>query len=148
MKGVDESTVGMVKGDAFARELGVELEKIEPGYARVSLRLRPDHLNFLGLVHGGVIFSLADAGFAAASNSYGTRAVALHVSIDFLRPPGPGSRLTAEVRQQGRAGKMGYYLMEVREEGGETVARLAGWAYHTGKPLREDKGDGPPDPRS
>ncbi|MEJ5186703.1 MAG: hotdog fold thioesterase [Candidatus Geothermincolales bacterium] len=132
---VDRGVQEVIEGDPYASELGAELEEIRPGYARVSLRLRPEHLNFLGLVHGGIIFSLADVAFAAASNSFGTRAVALHVSVDYLRPPGPGSRLTAEVRHEGRAGKMGYYLMEVRDEGGDTVARLVGWAYHTGKPL-------------
>ncbi len=127
----------LARGDPFSRALGIELEEIGPGYARVSLRLSHQHMNFLGLVHGGVIFSLADAGFAAASNSYGTRAVALHVSVDYLRPPRPGSRLEAEVRKGAQAGKMGHYLMEVRDDSGETVARLSGWAYHTKRPLEE-----------
>lgn len=41
-------------------------------------------LNFHGLPHGGVIFSLADAAFAAACNSYGQAAVTLNVNISFL----------------------------------------------------------------
>lgn len=137
---VDRKVKDLMENDPFARELGVELLEVRPGYARVSLRTRSEHLNFLGLVHGGAIFSLADAGFAAASNSYGTRAVALQISIDFLRPPKKESRLEAEVWQDARAGKMGHYLMEVRDDEGEPVARLSGWAYHTGRPLLENGG--------
>ena len=64
--------------DPFARFLGIELLELGEGYSRVALTVQDHMLNFHGLPHGGVIFSLADAAFAAACNSHGQVAVALN----------------------------------------------------------------------
>ena len=64
-------------------------------------------------MHGGVIFALADAVFAAASNSREVVSVATHVSIDFLRAPRAGEELTATCRENLLARKVGHYAMEV-----------------------------------
>ena len=64
--------------DRFARGLGLRLVALEQGRAVVELATRPDHCSDLGKVHGGVLFSLADAALAAASNSRtGEMAVAI-----------------------------------------------------------------------
>ena len=57
--------------DRFAARCGIELLAVSPGQARARMSLRPDHLNGLGSVQGGAIFTLADFAFAAASNSHG-----------------------------------------------------------------------------
>jgi acyl-CoA thioesterase len=135
---VDGRSREIIAGDAYAEYLGAELLDIKPGWAKVGLRLNGNHVNFLGMIHGGVIFSLADVAFGAAANSFGTRAMALTVGIDFLAAAKPDDELTAEVELITRAGKMGYYRMMVTGAGGETIARCHGWAYHTGKPLDEE----------
>ena len=132
---VDRSTRDIIGADSYAAYLGAELTDIRPGWARVTLTLKDDHLNFMGLIHGGVIFSLADVAFGAAANSFGSKAMALSVNINFQAPAPPGDTITAEVELISRAGKMGYYDMKVRDSGGKDVAYCSGWAYHTGKPL-------------
>ena len=109
---------------------------LRPGWARVAMKLEENHLNFMGMIHGGVIFSLADVAFGAAANSFGTRAMALSVGIDFLAAPKIVGEMTAEVELVQRAGKMGFYRMQVTDAEGVIVAQCHGWAYHTGKPLR------------
>lgn len=138
-KRVESKTREIIGGDRYAEYLGAELSEIEPGRAKVRLKLRDDHLNFMGLIHGGVIFSLADVAFGAAANSFGSRAMALSVNIDFLSPVKTEDTLTAEVRLLTRAGKMGYYSMDVTDSSGMAIAQCRGWAYHTGKTL--DSGD-------
>jgi acyl-CoA thioesterase len=135
---VDDKTRDILRSDGFADYLGIKLLDVEPGKARVSLQLGKRHLNFHGMVHGGVIFSLADAAFAAASNSFGSKAVALSVNIDFLSAADTSDELTAEVEQLSRAGKMGYYSMKVLDSSGTTIALCRGWAYHTGKPFHKE----------
>ncbi len=125
----------LISSDAFAAHLGVELEEVRPGYARMRMNLGERHRNFLGMVHGGAIFSLADAAFAAASNSFGTKAVAVHVGIDYLAATGDSPFLVAEVEFVSRAGKIGNYDMKVRDSRGEVIATCHGWVYHTGRPL-------------
>ena len=130
-----ERLAEIVRSDAFAAQLGVELEEIRPGYARMRMDLDERHRNFLGMVHGGAIFGLADAAFAAASNSFGTKAVAVHVGIDYLAATGDSPFLVAEVEFVSRAGKIGNYEMKVRGSAGEIIAACRGWVYHTGQPL-------------
>lgn len=131
----------IIESDSYARHLGARLVEIRPGYARVAMELGPQHLNFMGMIHGGVIFGLADVAFGAAANSFGTRAMALSVGIDFLAAPAVQGEMTAEVEIVARAGKMGYYRMVVTDAGGKVVAQCKGWAYHTGRPLSPE-GDG------
>lgn len=125
-----------IAADRYAGHLGAELIDLRPGWARVAMKLEENHLNFMGMIHGGVIFSLADVAFGAAANSFGTRAMALSVGIDFLAAPKIVGEMTAEVELVQRAGKMGFYRMQVTDAEGVIVAQCHGWAYHTGKPLR------------
>ncbi len=119
--------------DPFATLLGIELIEIREGYARARLRLGDDHLNFNGSPHGGVVFALADAVFAAASNSREVVSVATHVSIDFLRAPKQGDELIATCRENLLGRKVGHYAMEVQSGNGEVVALCQGWVYRTSK---------------
>ena len=47
--------------DRASQELGMALDEVRPGYARVRMRVRPDMLNGHGSCHGGLIFALADS---------------------------------------------------------------------------------------
>jgi acyl-CoA thioesterase len=135
MDTVDKETRDLIDRDPFAERLGIKVMEVRPGFARSRMRLADEDLNFLGMVHGAVIFSLADAAFAAASNSFGSKAVALSISIDFMAAADPGDELTAQVELVTRAGKMGCYNMRVEDSGGRLISQCRGWAYHTGKPF-------------
>ena len=65
----------------------------------------PQHLNGYRTVQGGAIFTLADFAFAAASNAHGTVAVAINVSINFLKAGTTGT-LQAEAREVARNPKL------------------------------------------
>jgi acyl-CoA thioesterase len=131
---VGEKTQDFIEKDPYAAYLGIEVMDIKPGWAKVGINLNPNHFNFLGMIHGGVIFSLADVAFAAASNSFGSKAVALSVCIDFISAAETFDKLTAEVGLVSRAGKTGNYEMKVFDSVGNTIALCRGWVYHTGRP--------------
>lgn len=132
---MDEETLRIVKEDNFASFLGAEVTLVEDGRAVARMELSDDHRNFLGLVHGGAIFGVADVAFGAAANSWGLRCAATHISIDYLQAPGDTPFLQAEARMTGRAGRTCYYEMEVTDSVGARIAALSGWAYQTRKPL-------------
>ena len=117
-----------LKNDRFAAHAGIELLSVAPGQAKVKMVLQPIHCNGLNTVHGGAIFTLADFAFAAASNSYGTVAVALNVSITFMKAATTGT-LWAEAREVSRNFKVGTYLVEVKDDQGDLVAQFQGLAY-------------------
>jgi acyl-CoA thioesterase len=65
---------------------------------------------------------LADAAFAAASNSHGQTALALSMTISYLGAAAPGARLVAEAQELRKGHQAGFYEITVRTEGGELVA--------------------------
>lgn len=121
-----DALVQAIAGDPFARHLGIELLSLEPGHSRLAMTLQPYMQNFNGLAHGGAIFALADAAFAAASNSHGQVAVALSMTIHYLNAPSPGARLIATAAESRLGRTAAFYDIVVAEEGGSTVARCQG----------------------
>ena len=119
----------MFRQDPFARHLGIELVALDDGYARTALVVRPEHLNYQGAGHGGLIFSLADTAFGAASNSHGRVAVGLVVTIHYIAPVAVGDRLEAEARLEHLGGRTGLYHIEVRSATGTLVASAQGMVY-------------------
>ncbi len=98
-----EATVkAMYEAEACSRALGIEIVEVRPGYARLQMDVRPDFLNGHVICHGGLMFTLADAAFAFAYNSYNVSTVAAGCSIEFLRPVHGGDRLSAEAVKQSR----------------------------------------------
>jgi acyl-CoA thioesterase len=87
-----------VQQDHFAPYLGVEMLEYGGGKARARMKIGDHHLNSAGTVHGGAIFSLADAVFSIASNSHGTLALAINVSISFFKAVNSGT-LFAEAEE-------------------------------------------------
>ena len=121
---------GHIQTDRFAAFLGAEIEAIEPGYSRVSLTVSEDMENFHGMTHGGVIFSLGDIAFAAASNSHGQTAVALNINISFLKATKAGDHLIAEAREQHLGGRTALCEITVTErETGQLVAKSQAMVY-------------------
>lgn len=124
---VAESVGAMIgRRDGVARMLGMELEEIRPGYARLRMTVRPDMVNGHGIGHGAMTFALADTCFAYAGNSRDRASVAQHCSIAFLRPTRPGDVLTAEAAEQGVFGRTGIYDITVTNQKGEVVALFRG----------------------
>src|SRR5208337_5123335 len=90
-----------LKNDKFAERCNIELLSVTPGRASARMTLHPHHLNGIGTVQGGAIFTLADFAFAAAANSHGTVAVAVNASITFMKAAVAGT-LWAEARELAR----------------------------------------------
>jgi acyl-CoA thioesterase len=105
--------------DAASRALGMEIDHVEPGQARATMRVREDMVNGWDICHGGLIATLADSTFALACNSHGTVTVASGFQIDFLEPAHLGDVLVAEAREVALRGKSGIYDVTVRR--GDTV---------------------------
>jgi len=119
-----------IQKDAFVAYLGATIEVIEPGYSRVSLTVTEAMTNFHNTTHGGVIFSLSDIAFGAASNSYGQTAVALNKNISFLKATKVGDHLVAEAKEQHLGGRTALYEITVTErESGQLIAKSQATVY-------------------
>lgn len=119
----------MYARDHASQALGMEIEAIRPGYARVTMKVRKDMVNGHDTCHGGLIFSLADSAFAFSCNSYNRVTVALAASIEFLAPARLGDRLIAEAREQALGGKTGVYDVVVSNQDQQQIALFRGKSY-------------------
>jgi len=102
--------------DALLRSLSLERLSIKPGHARVAMTVLPAMVNGIGITHGGAIFTLAEATFSLASNSYNERTVAAHCCISYLHPTRLGDRLVATATQIVRSARSGIYDVSVTLE--------------------------------
>ncbi len=118
-----------ISQDPFACSLGIELLELGQGYSKVFMTVGEHMLNFHGIPHGGVLFSLADAAFAAASNSHGQTAVALNVNINYLAVVPVGARLYAEATEESLGNRTALYRLAVATEDGTLVALAHGTVY-------------------
>jgi acyl-CoA thioesterase len=114
--------------DYFAEELGIKVLEAKDGYAKVSMKVDKKHTNALGFTHGGAIFSLADYAFAHACNFGDNVAVAVQVSINFLKPSVEGDLLTAEATRVSDGKTMGLYNVTVKNKD-KAVAFFSGLAF-------------------
>ena len=116
------------KKDKFAEYAGIELLEVEKGWAKSKMEINEIHLNGIGTVLGGAIFTLADFTFAAAANSYGTVTVAINANISFMKAARSGI-LFAEAEEISINPKLGTYTITVTDDAGELIAIFQGMAY-------------------
>lgn len=119
----------MLAQDEASRGLGMQVEAMAPGYARMTMTVRTEMLNGFRICHGGYITLLADSCFAFACNSHNALTLAAGITVDFVAPAQLGDELTAEAREVALAGRTGVYDVTVANQRGETVAVLRGRSH-------------------
>jgi acyl-CoA thioesterase len=129
------SAEALWREDAASRDLGIEILEVGPGRARLAMTVTERMVNGFGNCHGGYIFTLADAAFAVASQSYGQRALGEHCTVSYLSPGRLGMRMTAEAHERSRARRSGSYDVTVRDEAGGVIAEFLGHSRVTGRLL-------------
>ena len=112
--------------DRASRWLGMQLQEVRPGYARLTMRVTENMVNGQKVCHGGLIFSLADSSFGFACNSHNQHALAASCSIDFLAPAALGDELTAEATETAHAGRTRVYDVRVTNQEGTLIAVFRG----------------------
>lgn len=125
----ERCAAAMWADDRASQALGMRVEAVAPGFARLSMSVREDMVNGHQSCHGGLIFSLADSAFAFACNAGNRVTVASGCSIDFLRPGRLGDRLVAVCEERSRAGRTGVYDTRVENQDGTLIALFRGRSY-------------------
>lgn len=113
-------------GEPIASFLKMRLVELSPNYARVTMKLTPDYINFNGLIFGGIIMALADEAFAYASNSVISPNVASQFNIHFIASAQAGDELTAECRVVKSGKRVCISEMTVSNQEGKLIAKATG----------------------
>lgn len=114
------------ESEPVANFLGMKLVELADGYSKVTMTLRPEHLNFNGFIFGGIIMSLADLAFAYANNCAGIPNVASQFSIQFLSSVQAGEQLTAECNVLKKGKRVCHSEMIVTNRQGKLIAKATG----------------------
>lgn len=130
-----EVVAHMMKHDLFSEWLGIKVLEIKEGYSKIKMLVRPEMINGLGIVHGGVTFSFADSAFAFACNNRNVLSVALDTSINFLKPVHVGDELIAEAFEIHNGRSTGLYQIRILNQHQHEVAIFKGTCFRTHKTL-------------
>ena len=119
----------MLKKDEIAQRFGIKLIEHGKGWCRLSMIVSKEMLNAYGAAHGAAVYALADCAFAIAGNSFGTRSVALSVTINYRRPVVENDELVVEAKEESRGRTTTLCRMKVTTSEGKVVALADGLSY-------------------
>ena len=125
---MEEMKQYFMKNDKFAEYVGIELLEVAKGKAKAKMEIKNHHLNAINTVHGGAVFALADLVFAVASNSHGTIAMGINVSISYLKAVKEGV-IFAEAKEVSINPKLATYNVNVTDGSDDLVAVFQGMVY-------------------
>ena len=114
-----------VAASDFHGWIGIELLDARPGEVEVSLDVEPRHLNLQGLLHGGMIATLADTATGLAVRTKlepGTRHVTVQLDVQFLSAGRPG-RIVARGRVVRAGRQIAHAEADIVDLEGKLLAR-------------------------
>ena len=129
--------------DRASSGMGMHVAAIGPGSCTMTMTVREDMLNGYGSCQGGLMAALADSCFAFACNAYNEITVASGFNVEIMAPGRLGDVLTATAVEVSKAGRMGVYDVDVRNQRDERVAAFRGRSYTMkGKPVLAPESEG------
>jgi acyl-CoA thioesterase len=118
--------IAKMEGEPIASFLKIKVLELSPGYAKVSMKMRPEYLNFNGVVFGSITMAVADYAFSLAINSLSLPSLATQFNVHLMAPAAVGDELTAEGRVLHSGRRVGVTEMTVTNQNGKLVARATG----------------------
>lgn len=112
--------------DPWASSLGIRIRDAAPGRTILEMPLEGKHMNFLDGVHGGALFSLAEAAIRTAAGIDGPFPVLLDAHLALTAGGREGDVFTAEVTPVNVGRTLGVYRIVVVRGDGRTVGELTG----------------------
>lgn len=106
------------KYNRFARKLGIVVESVSHGSARVVKTIEEDDLNPLGRAHGGVYFTMADSAAGSAMVAKGYAAVTMNSTYNFFRSAVAGDVVTATATEVKSGRTICVYDVRVTDQNG------------------------------
>ncbi len=130
---INDELAEKILDDPFPRHLGIEIIKLAPGFAKVSLSVQEHMTNILRITHGGIVFTLADVALGIASNARGQASVAVSVNINFIKASKPGDVLVATAEEIHSGRRTANYRITVEDDQGKLIAVAQGLVFQENK---------------
>ena len=110
-------------GNPFAAYTGIETTAIDTGYAEALMTVRTEHLNPLGYVHGGCIYTMADIVSGSAVASYGYQAVTASGEYHYFSPAVNTKTLYATARTIKKGRALAITEVEISDDRGKLIGK-------------------------
>lgn len=95
-----EREPGTPEPEDFRTWIGLHITEARPGYARGEIELKPWHMNVLGIVHGGVLFTIADTVSGTAVHTGQVYSVpTVNANINYMRAGKDTKKIVAEAHE-------------------------------------------------
>jgi uncharacterized protein (TIGR00369 family) len=124
---VPAETYEFTKNIPFSQHLGIKVDALEKGMARLSMLVRPEFMTSWGTAHGGSILSLLDITLSMTARTLydpPRSIMTIDLSTQFI------GTATGVLKAEGRVTKAGSTTIfcegEARDEAGELVAKAIG----------------------
>ena len=115
--------------DRFASEAcGCEVLEAARGHAVCAFVIGQQHLNAMGNVMGGAIFTLADFALAIACNVGEAPTVSVQSSIEYFSAA-KGTRLIATANADKSGRSLGFYTVHIADDLGTPVAMMTATCF-------------------
>jgi acyl-CoA thioesterase len=114
------------RDEQIAFFLDMKLIELSTGFARVSMKMKPQYLNFNGMVFGGIISAVADQAFAYGTNSVISPNVASQFNIHYIAAVGEKDELFAECRVIKKGKRVCISEIKVMNQENKLVAMATG----------------------
>lgn len=125
------------KHDMFSVNSQMKLVELREGYAKVEHTIDKKSMNYMGSIHGGLLYTMADVAAGTAMVSCGKQGVTLNASTDYIKPAHSGKVIAeGKVTSSGRA--ISRCEVEVHSEDGTVYSRSHITMYITGKDVLPD----------
>ncbi len=127
MTGLPQEMADFMQKIPFSQHLGIKIDSLEQGVARLSMTVRPEFMTSWGTAHGGSILALLDITLSMAARTLydpPRSIMTIDLSTQFI------GTATGILRAEGRVMKAGQTTIfcegEARSEAGELVAKAIG----------------------
>jgi len=127
MTGLPQEMAGFMQKIPFSQHLGIKVDALQKGMARLSMAIRPEFMTSWGTAHGGSILALLDITLSMTARTLydpPRSIMTIDLSTQFI------GTATGTLRAEGRVTKAGQTTIfcegEARSESGELVSKAIG----------------------
>lgn len=118
----------LLDSNEFISDNEIKILEFSDDHAKLEMKIDKAVLNGHGIVHGGIIFAMADNAAAAATFTKGRLCVTLNSTINFIRPV-VGEKMIVEADAIFAGRTTGVYDVKVTNDRGTLCAKASFTMY-------------------
>ena len=118
----------LLDSNEFISDNEIKILEFSDDHAKLEMKIDKAVLNGHGIVHGGIIFAMADNAAAAATFTKGRLCVTLNSTINFIRPV-VGEKMIVEADAIFAGRTTGVYDVKVTNDQGALCAKASFTMY-------------------